>query len=246
VVERARPVRLTPAGRASLTGQESPGEGQAALAGRCPCCAGLGLVVPEAAAALTETLERAALGVPAVKLELDQTHCTADTKLRRVLAMHETGALAGQRILLLGDDDLVSVALAAVAAHVARGAGRGRGGRERPRPRRGRGRGGGRARFPGRVEGAWRPRPAARRVARGVGRGVYRPAVHGARGGAVPVPRGLSPGPGRWRARVLLLRPPPPPGDRAGPAPPSGYWARPPPAAPRAQHPPPDPHPCGP
>src|SRR5262249_33014540 len=118
VVDRARPVRLTPAGRASLTGQESPGEGQPALAGRCPCCAGLGLVVPEAAAALTETLERAALGVPAVKLELDQTHCTADTKLRRVLAMHETGALAGQRILLLGDDDLVSVALAAFAGHV--------------------------------------------------------------------------------------------------------------------------------
>ena len=40
-----------------------------------------------------------------------------DTKLRRVLRMHEAGALAGQRILLLGDDDLVSVALAAFAAH---------------------------------------------------------------------------------------------------------------------------------
>jgi predicted methyltransferase len=55
--------------------------------------------------------------VPAAKLELDQTHCTPDTKLRRVLAMHEAGALAGQRILLLGDDDLVSVALAVFAGH---------------------------------------------------------------------------------------------------------------------------------
>src|SRR5690242_13705410 len=115
VVDRARPVRLTPAGRASLTGQESPGAGQAELTGRCPCCGGLGLVVPEPAAALTATLEHAALGVPTVKLELDQTHCTPDTKLRRVLAMHEAGALAGQRILFLGDDDLVSVALAAFA-----------------------------------------------------------------------------------------------------------------------------------
>jgi predicted methyltransferase/DNA-directed RNA polymerase subunit RPC12/RpoP len=117
VVDRARPVRLTPEGRASLAGAEPSGTGQDALTGRCPCCGGLGLVVPEAAAALAGTLERAALGVPAVKLELDQTHCTADTKLRRVLAMHEAGALAGQRILLLGDDDLVSVALAVFAGH---------------------------------------------------------------------------------------------------------------------------------
>ena len=30
--------------------------------------------------------------------------------------MHEAGALAGRRILLLGDDDLISVAIAAFAA----------------------------------------------------------------------------------------------------------------------------------
>jgi hypothetical protein len=35
-----------------------------------------------------------------------------DTKIARVLALHESGALAGTRILLLGDDDLVSVAIA--------------------------------------------------------------------------------------------------------------------------------------
>jgi hypothetical protein len=73
--------------------------------------------VPDSAAALTALLERAALGEPAAKLELDQTHCTPDTKLRRVLRMHEAGALAGQRVIILGDDDLVSVALAAFAAH---------------------------------------------------------------------------------------------------------------------------------
>ena len=126
VVDRARPVRLTPAGRASLTGPElpgtgppgtgPPGTGRPALTGECPCCGGLGTAVPEAAgAALTGLLERVAAGAPAARLELDQTHCTPDTKLRRVLRMHDAGALGGRRILLLGDDDLVSVALAAFA-----------------------------------------------------------------------------------------------------------------------------------
>ena len=115
VVDRSRPVRLTAEGRASLTGGAAPGT--AGITGRCPRCGGLGVVVPDAVAALAGPLERAALAEPAARLDLDQTHCTADTKLRRVLAMHEAGALAGQRILLLGDDDLVSVALAVFAGH---------------------------------------------------------------------------------------------------------------------------------
>jgi predicted methyltransferase len=117
VVDRARPVRLTSAGRLSLTGHQAPGAGQPEITGQCPCCAGLGTVVPGSLAPLAELLERAALGAPAAKLELDQTHCTPDTKLRRVLRMHEAGALAGQRVIVLGDDDLVSVAVAAFAAH---------------------------------------------------------------------------------------------------------------------------------
>jgi len=118
VVDRARPVRLTAAGRLSLTGREAPGAGQPEITGQCPCCDGLGTVVPDPAAALTGLLERVALGVPAAKMELDQTHCTPDTKVRRVLRMHEAGALAGQRVIVLGDDDLVSVAVAAFAAQV--------------------------------------------------------------------------------------------------------------------------------
>jgi predicted methyltransferase len=46
-----------------------------------------------------------------VRFELDQSHCTVSTKLRRVLLLHEAGALEGKRILLLGDDDLMSVAI---------------------------------------------------------------------------------------------------------------------------------------
>src|SRR5689334_23313103 len=116
VVDRARPVQLTAAGRLSLTGHETRGAGQQEITGQCPCCGGLGAVVPESAAALTGLLERAALGAPAAKLELDQTHCTPETKLRRVLRMHEAGALAGQRVIVLGDDDLMSLAIAAFAA----------------------------------------------------------------------------------------------------------------------------------
>ena len=56
-------------------------------------------------------LSKAVRGGPPARLELDQCHCTVDTKLRRLLAIHEAGALVGRRILLLGDDDLTALAL---------------------------------------------------------------------------------------------------------------------------------------
>src|SRR5215472_3765902 len=110
VVDRARPVRLTPEGRELLASRHPD------LSAACPCCGGSGLAVPEALAELAAVLERAAAGTPRAKPELDQTHCTVGTKIRRVLRMHEAGSLAGHRILLLGDDDLISVAIAAFAA----------------------------------------------------------------------------------------------------------------------------------
>ncbi|HXZ73642.1 MAG TPA: bis-aminopropyl spermidine synthase family protein [Streptosporangiaceae bacterium] len=113
VVDRARPVRLTPAGRAGLA---LPAAGHPPVSGQCPACAGTGVAVPAGLAELAGELELAAAGMPAAKLELDQTHCTVDTKLRRVLRMHEAGALAGQRVIVLGDDDLISLAIAAFAA----------------------------------------------------------------------------------------------------------------------------------
>jgi N4-bis(aminopropyl)spermidine synthase len=65
-------------------------------------------------------LATAAEGAPGAKAELDQTHCTVPTKLARVLRLHKARALAGQRILLLGDDDLISVTLAYVLAAAGR------------------------------------------------------------------------------------------------------------------------------
>jgi predicted methyltransferase len=110
VVDRARPVRLTPAGRDLLAGQHHE------LGVTCPTCAGSGLVLPGALAGWAAGLDRVAAGAPGAKPELDQTHCTVDTKVRRVLRLHEAGALAGRRILLVGDDDLISVAIATFAA----------------------------------------------------------------------------------------------------------------------------------
>jgi predicted methyltransferase/DNA-directed RNA polymerase subunit RPC12/RpoP len=110
VVDRGRPVRLTPEGRDAF------GAGTADISGQCPHCAGRGTVIPDAAAPLAAALERMSAAVPEAKPELDQTHCTVATKIRRVLRMHDGGALDGKRIIVLGDDDLTSVAVAAFAA----------------------------------------------------------------------------------------------------------------------------------
>jgi predicted methyltransferase len=107
VLTQERPSKLTEAGRAAF----DPGAG---LSGRCPTCAGRG-VLDSVAADLTAALVPAAADVPAVRLELDQTHCTPETKTRRVLALHDAGALAGRQVLILGDDDLVSLAIAEFA-----------------------------------------------------------------------------------------------------------------------------------
>jgi N4-bis(aminopropyl)spermidine synthase len=114
VVDTQRPVQLTPGGRAALMG---PG-GAIGLRATCPECDGWGEVVPPELAGLSATLQEIAAAMPGAKAELDQTHCTVDTKLGRVLRLYQARAVAGQRILVLGDDDLISVTLAHVAARL--------------------------------------------------------------------------------------------------------------------------------
>jgi len=53
---------------------------------------------------------------PRVDVTLDQAPCTPETAIARAEAMHEAGAVAGRRILVLGDDDSISVAVALIAA----------------------------------------------------------------------------------------------------------------------------------
>jgi predicted methyltransferase len=110
LVAEERPARLTALGRKLY------GAGALVLrhSATCPTCSGRGLVVPRELSPLVKELNRIARLAPPPRVELDQCHCTAETKLRRVLALHEMDALVGRRILLLGDDDLVSLAIRAV------------------------------------------------------------------------------------------------------------------------------------
>jgi predicted methyltransferase len=107
IVAEERPTQLTPAGRA-LFGAGGLRIGRTAT---CSGCGGRGIVVPPGLSPLTRELSQTVRGGPPARLELDQCHCTVDTKLRRLLAVHEAGALVGRRVLLLGDDDLTALAL---------------------------------------------------------------------------------------------------------------------------------------
>jgi predicted methyltransferase len=106
VVAEQRPARLTPVGRELFSAGALTMD-----TGTCATCHGRGVVVPRGMRRVAMGLSRSARNAPPPQLELDQCHCTVDTKLRRVLAMHEADALAGRRILLLGDDDLTSLAI---------------------------------------------------------------------------------------------------------------------------------------
>ena len=108
VIDRTRPVRLTEQARQLLAGRPR-------LAVACTCCGGIGQLIPAELDPLAAELEQAAAGAPQARMELDQTHCTVPTKIHRVLRLYEAGALDGRRIVLLGDDDLISVAIARFA-----------------------------------------------------------------------------------------------------------------------------------
>jgi hypothetical protein len=106
VVADDRPAQLTIAGRRRYA------HTRIAVDATCPACGGRGVALPPEVGRLRRGIARLAEAVPAADVELDQCHCTPKTKLRRALALHETGALGGRRVLLLGDDDLLSVTLA--------------------------------------------------------------------------------------------------------------------------------------
>src|SRR5215470_13378543 len=109
VIDKTRPVSLT------ATAREALAAGGAHLDARCPCCDGLGLRIPDELGALSEALDADAAGAPQARMELDQTHCTVPSKIRRVLKLQAAEALAGARIVLLGDDDLIAVAISGFA-----------------------------------------------------------------------------------------------------------------------------------
>jgi predicted methyltransferase len=116
VVAREPPVRLTQRGL-DLFGDVN---GRVAFAARCRRCNGRGVTVPRSLEGVVAALRTVVEDAPAVRPELDQCHCTIETKVRRALAMYEAGALGGRLIVLLGDDDLTSLALKLVVEKLGR------------------------------------------------------------------------------------------------------------------------------
>jgi predicted methyltransferase len=77
----------------------------------CAVCAGHGIVIPDSLKAEVERLAEIITSAPSVDVTLDQAPCVPDTAMRRALLMLQNGALEGKRVLLLGDDDSVSIAI---------------------------------------------------------------------------------------------------------------------------------------
>lgn len=77
----------------------------------CPTCQGSGVEYQIFEHAYAEFLPIIANRPPAIS-SYDQGALTADSVFRRLAMMYAQGDVAGKRILLLGDDDLLSVALA--------------------------------------------------------------------------------------------------------------------------------------
>ncbi|HEY8984337.1 MAG TPA: bis-aminopropyl spermidine synthase family protein, partial [Streptomyces sp.] len=110
LVTESRPSRLTPAGRDLLAelGMDL------AMNATCTTCDGRELVIPDVLDEAVRRLRALMADGPAADLAIDQSHCTPETKVRRVLALLTAGVLPGGSLLLIGDDDLISLAVAVV------------------------------------------------------------------------------------------------------------------------------------
>ena len=86
----------------------------------CPTCHGKQIVIPEEFRPALEKLERYFNQRPSVDVTLDQTSALPESSIRRALYMHQSGALEGKRVILLGDDDSVSLAIMLVGQALGR------------------------------------------------------------------------------------------------------------------------------
>ena len=77
----------------------------------CPTCRGRRIVVQEDFFSSIQKLEGYVRQSPAVDVTLDQAPCLPETSLRRALYMYLSGALEGKRVIVVGDDDLVSLSI---------------------------------------------------------------------------------------------------------------------------------------
>jgi hypothetical protein len=117
LLERKQGLALTDEGR--LFVEHDLGLG-AKIDVTCPTCAGHGIVIPDRFHALVDRLAGIIAAAPSVDVTLDQAPCTPETSVLRALLMLQNGALEGRRVLLLGDDDSVSIAIGLVAQSLGR------------------------------------------------------------------------------------------------------------------------------
>lgn len=78
---------------------------------RCPACEGRGISLDDFSNSLAR-FERIARARPEPIEQFDQAYVTPSTTLARIAIMADRGDLAGRRLLVLGDDDLVGLAAA--------------------------------------------------------------------------------------------------------------------------------------
>ncbi len=87
----------------------------------CPACGGRGIVIPGELRGAVDHLGELIAAAPPIDVTLDQCPCTPDTAILRALLMLRTGALEGRRVLILGDDDSLSVAIGLVGRALGKG-----------------------------------------------------------------------------------------------------------------------------
>ena len=87
----------------------------------CPTCAGLGMIIPHDLHYLVGQFAKIVARAPAADVSIDQAPCTPETAICRALLMLQAGALEGKRVLLLGDDDSVSIAIGLVGRALVQG-----------------------------------------------------------------------------------------------------------------------------
>jgi predicted methyltransferase len=115
VVSTNRPLQLTEYGRTLLDVDRL-----AEVEPWCSRCDGQGLVLPpvlrDAAARVGALMDRA----PAVDMTIDQSHCTVQTKFRRIALLLGLDLLPAPSMLFVGDDDLMSLSVVAAGAALGR------------------------------------------------------------------------------------------------------------------------------
>jgi predicted methyltransferase/DNA-directed RNA polymerase subunit RPC12/RpoP len=87
----------------------------------CPACGGRGIVIAGELRGAVARLAALTADAPSVDVTLDQCPCTPETAILRALLMQKTGALEGRRVLILGDDDSLSLAIGLVGHALGRG-----------------------------------------------------------------------------------------------------------------------------